>query len=138
MTGRGLRASSNFEHLQEILEIPDHTSFLLPLQDWLKILLPVLVDVHVSLNVAQCTDINECNYVGACGRAALCINVAGGHRCECPEGYNGNPEEECVDVDECLRSPCGRSADCTNMRGSFRCSCPEGTSGDPWVGCHGE
>lgn len=85
----------------------------------------------------QCIDINECNYVGACGRRALCINLAGGHRCECPEGYNGNPEEECVDIDECLRAPCGRSAQCTNMDGSFRCACPEGMSGDPWVGCHG-
>lgn len=64
--------------------------------------------------------------------------MPGAHKCECPEGYDGNPDDECIDVDECLRSPCGRSALCTNLRGSFRCSCPEGMDGDPLTGCHGE
>lgn len=93
--------------------------------------------VQENINFVQCIDINECDYAGACGKGALCVNLPGAHKCECPEGYNGDPEEECVDVDECLRSPCGRSAQCTNVHGSFRCSCPEGMSGDPWVGCHG-
>lgn len=86
----------------------------------------------------QCIDINECEYEGACGRDALCVNLPGAHKCECPVGFDGSPEEECRDVNECLRSPCGRSALCTNVHGSFRCSCPDGMDGDPWTGCHGE
>jgi len=66
------------------------------------------------------------------------VNVPGAHKCECPDGYDGSPEEECRDVDECLRSPCGRSALCTNVHGSFRCSCPDGMDGDPMTGCHGK
>ena len=83
------------------------------------------------------SNINVTNYRGACGRGANCVNLRGNHKCECPDGYQGNPEIECVDINECLKNPCGKSAVCNNLEGSFRCVCPEGMEGDPMSGCRG-
>ncbi|XP_042452342.1 wall-associated receptor kinase 5-like [Zingiber officinale] len=61
-----------------------------------------------------------------------------GYRCECLQGYQGNPyiNNGCQDINECNfpeRYIC--NGDCTNTEGSFRCTCPPGTSGDPRHAC---
>jgi hypothetical protein len=88
---------------------------------------------------SQCIDQDECEDQQACGPGAVCTNLPGGHRCECPVGFDGDPYTTgCSDADECARSPCGRNALCNNMPGSFRCACPQGYIGDPFHECIGE
>ncbi|KAG6626146.1 hypothetical protein CIPAW_15G027500 [Carya illinoinensis] len=61
-----------------------------------------------------------------------------GYRCNCSEGYLGNPyipdheHESCQDIDECigLRKPCNANATCTNTDGNYKCTCPKGYEGD--------
>lgn len=87
----------------------------------------------------QCVDQDECEDQHACGTGAICTNIPGRYRCECPVSFDGDPYTTgCADVDECTRSPCGRDALCTNMPGSFRCACPPGYVGDPFHECTGE
>lgn len=87
-----------------------------------------------------CQDVDECAYPNVCGPGAICTNLEGSYRCDCPPGYDGDgrAEQGCVDLDECARTPCGRNADCLNTDGSFRCLCPDGFNGDPMNGCEGE
>lgn len=68
---------------------------------------------------------------GACGIHADCHNLPGNHTCLCVEGFEGNPYDGCVDVNECLYpESCGPEALCTNLEGGHRCDCPEGFDGD--------
>ncbi|KAJ8890121.1 hypothetical protein PR048_009628 [Dryococelus australis] len=84
----------------------------------------------------QCMDENECEDKNACGPGAICTNIPGGKKCECPAGYEGDAYRTgCMDMDECARTPCGRDALCYNMDGTFRCSCPPGYLGDPMKNC---
>ncbi|KAG7943148.1 hypothetical protein I3843_15G024800 [Carya illinoinensis] len=61
-----------------------------------------------------------------------------GYRCNCSEGYLGNPyipdheHESCQDIDECmgLWKPCNANATCTNTDGNYKCTCPKGYEGD--------
>lgn len=87
----------------------------------------------------KCIDIDECLNPHACGSGATCINLEGGYRCDCPEGFAGDARSStgCVDFNECARSPCGRDAQCINTDGSFRCLCPEGRAGNPMDSCNG-
>lgn len=39
----------------------------------------------------QCADFDECERSSSCGPSAKCINREGGHDCECPVGYQGDP-----------------------------------------------
>ncbi|KAL6912287.1 hypothetical protein ACP4OV_001092 [Aristida adscensionis] len=62
------------------------------------------------------------------------INGAG-YRCNCKEGYEGNPylDGGCRDINECDRKkdyPC--YGVCTNKPGNYTCECPAGTSGDAY------
>nr|CAB3466942.1 unnamed protein product [Digitaria exilis] len=58
-----------------------------------------------------------------------------GYRCNCSEGYHGNPYlvGGCQDIDECkiLPHPC-KGGECTNTNGDYTRTCPRGThSEDP-------
>lgn len=46
----------------------------------------------------------------------------------CPQGYESDDQNGCVDIDECLYSlhDCQPSQHCINIVGSFRCECPDG------------
>ncbi|KAG1363301.1 wall-associated receptor kinase 2-like [Cocos nucifera] len=61
-----------------------------------------------------------------------CVNSTngGGYRCNCSEGFDGNPymEDGCRDIDECESFPC--SERCTNTLGSYTCYCPWHKYGD--------
>uniref|UniRef100_A0AC35EUR6 EGF-like domain-containing protein n=1 Tax=Panagrolaimus sp. PS1159 TaxID=55785 RepID=A0AC35EUR6_9BILA len=48
--------------------------------------------------------------------------------CRCREGYTGNPEIGCRDINECEKSDffCGSKATCVNEVGGHRCECLEG------------
>jgi len=85
------------------------------------------------------TDINECekaNGTSPCGGNAECTNTPGSFRCECPAGYTGLPNQECLDINECGRSnACGINAKCINIPGSFKCLCPHGFSGEGRLFC---
>ncbi|XP_042392570.1 wall-associated receptor kinase 1-like [Zingiber officinale] len=56
-----------------------------------------------------------------------------GYRCECMQGYEGNPyiDNGCQDIDECKSSSTVCKGICVNTEGSFNCTCPLGTSEDP-------
>ncbi|KAI3759874.1 hypothetical protein L1987_50258 [Smallanthus sonchifolius] len=65
---------------------------------------------------------------------------SGGYRCECKQGYQGNPylSPGCHDIDECSdvkNFPC--HGKCVNTIGNYTCKCKEGYSGDAKVedGC---
>jgi Calcium-binding EGF domain/EGF domain len=82
-----------------------------------------------------CVDINECDSshgpFGMCGTNAICNNVDGGYDCSCPEGFSGDPHNQCFDVDECKHSQCGENAICINEAGGYRCECPQDMIADP-------
>ncbi|WVZ86974.1 hypothetical protein U9M48_033682 [Paspalum notatum var. saurae] len=81
----------------------------------------------------------------ACTENTYCYNSSNGigYRCNCSEGYEGNPYLQgpggCQDIDECsTRNPCTHK--CKNTKGSFKCMCPSGMSGDglkQGSGCNG-
>lgn len=84
---------------------------------------------------------DECANPNACGPGAICSNLAGSYRCDCPQGFYGDARSPlgCSDEDECAKStPCGRNALCENEVGSFRCLCPPGYYGDPTIECEGK
>lgn len=110
----------------------------------------------LSCNNGQCED--PCLYNGSpCGINALC--KVSGHRavCLCPEGYQGEPSQECYQL-ECLRHEdceptkrcsddgvctnpclqhgvCGFNAQCRVVDRTAQCSCPPGHYGNPKINC---
>ncbi|KAK9513085.1 hypothetical protein O3M35_001355 [Rhynocoris fuscipes] len=96
---------------------------------------------------------NPCN----CGPNAECRIKDHKPVCSCLQGYDGNPEIECVkagcrvDSDcswqhscinrECVPvcspdgSTCGTAATCHGSNHHAVCSCPPGLTGDPQIGC---
>ncbi|CAL9079840.1 unnamed protein product, partial [Musa textilis] len=57
-----------------------------------------------------------------------------GYRCQCNDGYEGNPylPNGCTDIDECsLPQKYVCYGTCTNTMGGYSCTCPPGSSGFP-------
>ncbi|XP_059631718.1 putative wall-associated receptor kinase-like 16 [Cornus florida] len=71
----------------------------------------------------------------ACGNNSKCYksdNISG-YRCNCSEGYQGNPylPNGCQDINECLSPELNMCTNvCHNTEGNFTCSCPKGYHGD--------
>ncbi|KAH9606903.1 hypothetical protein KSS87_019737, partial [Heliosperma pusillum] len=74
-----------------------------------------------------------------CKSNTNCINVThelqgqDGYRCDCKEGYSGNPylPQGCQDIDECKKAnECQYPEYCTNIDGSYNCKCPKGYLGN--------
>lgn len=75
-------------------------------------------------------DVDECAIPGTCGLGAICHNIAGGHRCECPEGTLPDPDAQtkCVGIVTCKKdSDCPGNAICDDKK---RCLCPEPNVGN--------
>ncbi|XP_059632386.1 wall-associated receptor kinase 2-like [Cornus florida] len=71
----------------------------------------------------------------ACGNNSICYEPHNnlGYRCNCSQGYQGNPylPNGCQDIDECSSpelNPCTNG--CKNNDGGFTCTCPRGYHGD--------
>lgn len=79
------------------------------------------------------SDIDECvKENGGCSHE--CINLKGGMRCACPDGYHLSETDAktCRDINECqidqeAELSCRASGgSCLNIPGSYQCVCPEG------------
>jgi hypothetical protein len=89
-------------------------------------------------NVGACVDVDECSLNnGDCGVNARCIDLDGGHVCDCMPGFIADATGACVDIDECSRvpPPCHPDANCINVSpaddpAGFVCQCKPGFSGD--------
>lgn len=100
----------------------------------------------------QCVD--PCATEKVCGRGAVC-KVADHHAlCLCPDGFRGEPSQECVSFecqtnDDCESSKicddgscknpclgaCGNNAQCKVVHRHAQCSCPSGYYGNPLIDC---
>ncbi|XP_030836782.1 multiple epidermal growth factor-like domains protein 6 [Strongylocentrotus purpuratus] len=81
-----------------------------------------------TCNHAQCQD-DQFVCILKCGNPAWAVvnNDAGICFCNCPAGYEANDaEDECNDIDECLRDPTQCEHNCDNTEGSYECSCLHG------------
>ncbi|XP_065299649.1 fibrillin-2-like isoform X2 [Dermacentor albipictus] len=79
-------------------------------------------------NGFQCEDIDECSTISSLCENGLCINHAGGYRCECLMGFVPQDNERaCVDIDECaVFDHICVFGQCENVFGMFRCICHPG------------
>ncbi|OAF71501.1 hypothetical protein A3Q56_00717 [Intoshia linei] len=71
----------------------------------------------------ECIDIDECITVKPCDLNSICINMIGGFKCACKDGYKKKDKNTCEDIDECLTQGGGCDEKCTNTMGSYTCSC---------------
>uniref|UniRef100_A0A158R656 Kunitz/Bovine pancreatic trypsin inhibitor domain protein n=1 Tax=Syphacia muris TaxID=451379 RepID=A0A158R656_9BILA len=73
------------------------------------------VSPHCDLRVSHCKEYSKYNYT-----------------CECNEGYRKGPNDECLDVNECIlpEKVCDTNAECYNTPGSYTCRCKSGYRGN--------
>uniref|UniRef100_A0A8R7QSU4 Wall-associated receptor kinase 5 n=1 Tax=Triticum urartu TaxID=4572 RepID=A0A8R7QSU4_TRIUA len=99
---------------------------------------PVVLDWAIR-NVGNCSAARQNTTDFACrGAHSECFNVTNGlgYRCNCSQGYDGNPYLEvldggCTDINECqLKGEYPCYGVCNNTQGSYTCQCHPGTSGD--------
>uniref|UniRef100_A0A1A9ZCQ3 EGF-like domain-containing protein n=1 Tax=Glossina pallidipes TaxID=7398 RepID=A0A1A9ZCQ3_GLOPL len=77
------------------------------------------------------------NIAARCVENAECCNLPAHFLCKCKDGYEGDGEVLCTDIDECLKpEACGVNARCINTPGNYTCACPEGFYGSPYDGCY--
>ncbi|KAI3926185.1 hypothetical protein MKW98_028321 [Papaver atlanticum] len=95
---------------------------------------PVVLEWTIGNQTCEEAKRNSTTY--GCGPNTHCYEPGGapGYRCNCMDGYEGNPylassHGGCQDVDECNKSSTCNGLDniCKNKNGSYECSCPSGT-----------
>ncbi|XP_065058058.1 signal peptide, CUB and EGF-like domain-containing protein 2 [Rhopilema esculentum] len=81
----------------------------------------------------SCEDINECREGGNnCNH--LCVNIIGGFRCKCYNGYRLDRDgHTCNDINECVENnKCNTTVStCENKVGHYICNCFSGLDQDP-------
>uniref|UniRef100_A0A8C1LHS8 Nidogen 2b (osteonidogen) n=1 Tax=Cyprinus carpio TaxID=7962 RepID=A0A8C1LHS8_CYPCA len=112
----------------------------------------------------NCYDVDECaEGLSSCGLHSECVNMPGGHHCNCQSGYEFDLDlHVCVvtcviyvtthvvqiqelyftggplfssftDIDECFLQLCHPFASCFNTQGSFHCQCWPAYKGDGFL-----
>ncbi|CAK7329237.1 unnamed protein product [Dovyalis caffra] len=98
----------------------------------------VVIDWVVETKTCEQAQANASSY--ACSNNTNCSENGQGYRCECKDGFTGNPylSPGCQDIDECAdrqRYTC--KGKCKNTPGNYTCTCPLGMHGDGKTGCQG-
>ncbi|XP_040997697.1 putative wall-associated receptor kinase-like 16 [Juglans microcarpa x Juglans regia] len=108
---------------------------------------PLVLDWAVGNETCKDAEKNMDSY--ACkANNSYCYDSSNGpgYRCNCSDGYQGNPylpvgPDSCQDINECisLEKPCAGNATCNNTDGNYTCTCQHGYEGDgrmpPGIGC---
>ncbi|XP_058110511.1 wall-associated receptor kinase 2-like [Magnolia sinica] len=96
----------------------------------------VPVVVHWAIRNESCEIAQKDSATFACvSENSHCYNSSNGlgYRCNCSEGYQGNPylPEGCQDINECEKDEVKKRCqhDCINLPGSYSCSCRKGYHG---------
>ncbi|MCI4383814.1 hypothetical protein PGIGA_G00031020 [Pangasianodon gigas] len=80
-----------------------------------------------------CEDIDECStQMHYCQANTACVNLPGGHRCDCLPGFSRVDDFSCTERDECVsgQSSCDENAICTNTIHGHLCTCKPGFMGN--------
>ncbi|XP_062869522.1 protein kinase C-binding protein NELL1-like [Trichomycterus rosablanca] len=83
-----------------------------------------------------CEDIDECStLMHYCQANTVCVNLPGGHRCDCVPGSSRVDDFSCTEHDECVagQSSCDENAICTNTIHGHLCTCKPGFVGNGTV-----
>ncbi|XP_052387608.1 fibrillin-1 isoform X2 [Carassius gibelio] len=89
---------------------------------------PTSVDlptIRPGIPLLNGTGVNMCNAFRNLCINGRCVPKPGSYRCECNMGYRLDGRGECIDANECERSPCV-NGECVNTPGSYYCKCPTG------------
>ncbi|XP_038215243.1 fibrillin-1-like [Zerene cesonia] len=92
---------------------------------------------HSSSNCLHGEHCNSGICIAGCKTNSDCMNnqMCKETKCQCLPGFEMT-QDECININECIKNPCHPTAQCIDAIGSFKCICPIGAIGDPYkTGC---